>query len=42
MDMEEETQILAILLKHITSCTNAADIEHLLQDIPVQPPVAVK
>ncbi len=41
IDMEEGTQILATLLKHPPSCINAADMEHLLQDIPVQPPVAV-
>ncbi len=43
MDMEEDAQILATLLKHIPSCMNAADMEQLLQDIPVQPlaPVAV-
>jgi hypothetical protein len=39
MDMEEDAEILATLLKHIPSCTNADDIEQLLQDIPVQPPV---
>ncbi len=41
MGMKEDAQILATLLKHISSCMNAADIEQLLQDIPVQPPVAV-
>jgi len=41
MDMEEDAQILATLLKHIPSCMHAADIEQLLQDIPVQPPVVV-
>ncbi len=41
MDMEEDAEILATLLKHIPSCMNAADIEQLLQDIPVQPPVVV-
>ena len=41
MDMEEDAQILATLLKHIPSCMNADDIEHLLQDIPDQPPVVV-
>jgi hypothetical protein len=34
MDMEEDAQILATLLKHIPSCMNAADIEQLLQDRP--------
>ena len=41
MDMEEDAQILATLLKHIPSCMHAADIEQLLQSIPVQPPVVV-
>jgi hypothetical protein len=39
MDMEEDAEILATLLKHIPSCMSADDIEKLLQDIPVQPPV---
>jgi hypothetical protein len=41
IDMEDDAQILATLLKHLSSCINAADMEHLLQDISVQPPVAV-
>jgi hypothetical protein len=41
MDMEEDAEILATLLKHIPSCMNADDIEQLLQDISVQPPVVV-
>ena len=41
MDMEEDAEILATLLKHIPSCMSADDIEKLLQDIPVQPPVVV-
>ena len=41
LDMEEDAEILATLLKHIPSCMNADDIEQLLQDIPVQPPVVV-
>ncbi len=41
MDMEEDAEILATLLKHIPSCMNANDIEQLLQDISVQPPVVV-
>ena len=41
IDMEEDSQILATLLKHLPTCIYAADMEHLLQDIPVQPPVAV-
>ena len=39
--MEEDAEILATLLKHIPSCVNAHDIEQLLKDIPVQPPVVV-
>ncbi len=45
MDADEErdydAEILPTLLKHIPSCMtrNADDIEQLLQDIPVQPPV---
>ena len=43
IDMEEDAQILATLLKHLPSCINAADIELLnlsrycksMQDIPV-------
>ena len=30
IDMEEDSQILATLLKHLPSCINAADMEHLL------------
>ncbi len=41
MDIEEDAQILATVLKHISSCMHAADIEQLLQDIPVQPQVVV-
>ena len=41
MYMEEDAEILATLLKHIPSCMSAADIEQLLQDIPVQQPVVV-
>jgi hypothetical protein len=40
-DLDGDTQILATLLKHIPGCINAADIELLLQDIPVQPPVVI-
>ena len=40
-DMEDDTRILATLLKAIPFCMNAADIEQLLQDIPDQPPVAI-
>jgi hypothetical protein len=35
-DLDGDTQILATLLKHILKCIDAADIEPLLQDIPVQ------
>ncbi len=41
MDMEEDAEILATVLKHIPSCMSPADIEQLLQDIPVQQPVVV-
>ena len=40
-DMEEDNQILATLLQRIPSCKTASDIEQLMQDIPVQPPVMV-
>jgi hypothetical protein len=40
-ELEEDTQILATLLKHIPACIDAADIELLLQYIPVQPPVVI-
>ena len=40
-DMEEGNQILAKLLERIPSCKTASDIEQLMQDIPVQPPVVV-
>ena len=38
MDMEEYVEMLALLLKHMPSCIDAADIEQLVRDIPVQPP----
>ncbi len=42
MDREEDAEIiLSLLLKHTPSCIDAADIEQLVQDIPVQPPVVV-
>ncbi len=41
LDLDGDTQILATLLKHISECIDAADIELLLQDIPVQPPVVI-
>ena len=41
MGMEEDAEILSLLLKHMPSCIDAADIEQLVQDIPVQPPVVV-
>ncbi len=37
-DLDGDTQILANLLKLIPECIDAADIELLLQGIPVQPP----
>ena len=40
MDMEEDAEFLALLLKHMPSCIDAADIEQLVRDIPDQPPVA--
>ncbi len=40
-ELEEDIQILATLLKHITACIDAADIAPLLQDIPVHPPVVI-
>jgi hypothetical protein len=40
-DLDGDTQILGTLLKHIPECIDAADIELLLQDIPVQPPVVI-
>ncbi len=43
MDMEEDAEMLALLLKHMPSCIYAADIEQLVRDIqvPVQLPVVV-
>jgi hypothetical protein len=41
MNMEEDAGILSLLLKHMPSCIDAADIEQLVKDIPVQPPVVV-
>ena len=41
MDMEEDAEILALLLKHMPSCIDAADIEQLVRDIPDQPPVVI-
>jgi hypothetical protein len=44
-DLDGDTQILTTLLKHIPECIDAADIELLLQDIPVHrtlhPPVVI-
>ncbi len=40
-DLDGYTQILATLLKLIPGCIDAADIELLLQGIPVQPPVVI-
>jgi hypothetical protein len=39
MDMEEDAEILSVLLKHMLFCVDAADIEQLVQDNPVHPPV---
>ncbi len=33
MDMEEDTKIRSLLLKHMPSCIDAADIEQLVQDM---------
>jgi hypothetical protein len=33
MDMEEDAEILSLLLKHMPSCIDAADIEQLVKDI---------
>ena len=41
MDMEEDAEMLALLLKHMPSCIDAADIEQLVRDIPDQPPVVI-
>ncbi len=35
MDMEEDAEMLALLLKHMPACIDAADIEQLVRDIPV-------
>ncbi len=40
-DLDGDTQILATLLKLIAGCIDTADIELLLQGIPVQPPVVI-
>jgi hypothetical protein len=39
MDMQEDAEILSLLLKHMPSCIDTADI--VVQDIPVQPQVVV-
>ncbi len=39
MDMEDDAEILSLLLKHMPSCIDAADIEQPAQDIPVKPPL---
>ena len=36
MDMEEDTEILALLLKHMSSCIDAADIEQLVREMREQ------
>jgi hypothetical protein len=41
MDMEEDAEILSLLLKHMPSCVDADEIEQLVRNIPVQPPVVV-
>ncbi len=41
MALEEDEQIFATLLNNISPCMSTADIEQLLQDVPVQAPVAV-
>ncbi len=41
MDMEEDAKILTLLWKHMPSCIDAADIEQVVRDIPVQPSVVV-
>ncbi len=45
MDMEEDAEMFALLLKHMPSCCesciDAADIEKLLRDILEQPPVVI-
>ncbi len=41
MDMEEDAEIVSLQLKHMPSCVDATDIEQLVRDIPVQPPVVV-
>jgi hypothetical protein len=33
MDMEEDAEILALLLKHMSSCIDAADIEQLVREM---------
>jgi hypothetical protein len=41
MDMEEDAEMFALLLKHMPSFIDAADIEQIVRDILVQPPVVV-
>ena len=41
MDMKIDAKILTLLLKHMSSCIDAADIQQLVRDIPVQPSVVV-
>ncbi len=33
MEMEEDAEILALLLKHMPSCIDAADIEQLVREM---------
>jgi hypothetical protein len=41
MDMEEDAEMFVLLLKHMPSCIDAADIEQLVRDIPEQLPVVI-
>ena len=36
MDMEEDAEILALLLKHMSSCIDTADIEQLVLEMREQ------
>ena len=36
MDMEEDAEILVLLLKHMSSCIDAADIEQLVLEMREQ------
>ncbi len=41
MDMEEDAEMFALLLKHMPSCIDTADIEQLVPVIPEQQPVVI-